>query len=125
MKTTGKFLPPYFMRINGVIIPTPETCSIDEYDLDSADSGRPESGVLIRDRKRAKLGRYQCKWSDLKAQEAWTLRTMLLPEQFTVEVWMFDQYVARTMYAGDLHWTQRFDSDGIAHIGLQTQFSEV
>lgn len=115
----------YFMRINGVIVPTPDTCDIDEYDLDSADTGRPESGVLIRDRKRAKLGRYQCKWTDLKARDAWTLRTLLLPEQITVEIFMFNQYVTRTMYAGDLHWTQRFDSSKIAHIGLQTQLSEV
>lgn len=115
----------YFMRINGIVVPTPDTCDIDEYDLDSEDSGRPESGVLIRDRKRAKLGRYQVKWSDLKAAEAWLLRTLLLPEQVTVEILMFNQRVTRTMYAGDLHWTQRFDSGQFSHIGLQTQLSEV
>ena len=115
----------WFLKINGVTAPTPDTGSFDEYDLDSAESGRPESGVLTRDRKRANLARYNLVWTDLTAAEAWQLRTMLMPEQFTVTMLIFDTYVSRTMYAGDRHWTQRFDSDGVAHVDLQCQLSEV
>lgn len=117
--------PTWYLSINGVIAPTPTNGEIDEYDLDSSDTGRPESGYLVRDRKRCNLARYNLAWANLSAQDAWKLRTMLMPEQFTVTVLMFDQYITRTMYAGDRHWSQRFDSEGIAHISLQCQLSEV
>lgn len=115
----------WYLKINGLTAPTPDNGDFDEYDLDSADAGRPESGILLRDRKRANLARYSLKWSNLSERDAWRLRLMLMPEQFTVTLWMFDRPVSRTMYAGDRHWSQRFDSDGFAHITLTCQLSEV
>ena len=44
-----------FLKIDGVDIPTPDSCTLTEYDLDSAQSGRPESGVMFRERVRAKI----------------------------------------------------------------------
>ena len=114
-----------YLYINGVQMPTPDTGTIDEYDLDTADTGRPESGVLHRDRKRHNLAHYPLEWSKLTPQQAWALRNALAPEQFEVTILMFDQYITRTMYAGDRHWAQWFDSDGIGHISLQCQLSEV
>ena len=116
---------PWYIKINGVTMPTPETGVIDEYDLDTADTGRPESGVLHRDRKRHDLARYPLAWSRLRPAEAWMLRTALAPEQIEGTIWMFDRPVTKTMYAGDRHWEQYLDNNGVAHIKLQCQLSEV
>lgn len=118
--------PGWFLKINDAIMPTPDEATFDEYDLDSANTGRPESGVLNRDRKRTNLGRYPFKWKNLTAAQAWQLRAALAPEEVTVTIWMFDRPFSRTMYAGDRHWEQWIDNNtGEAHIGLTVQFSEV
>ena len=115
-----------YLRINGVPMPTPDgPCAFDEYDLDTADTGRPESGVLNRDRKRAKLQRHNLKWSKLSPQQAWTIRNALMPEEVTMTFFMFDRYESRTVYAGDMHWEQWFDNAETAHISLTVQLSEV
>ena len=104
-----------YLRINGVPMPTPDgPCEFDEYDLDTADTGRPESGVMHRERKRAKLMRHNFVWSKLTAEEAWKLRTALMPEEVTKQV-----------NPGDLHWSQWFADGSEAHIKLTTQLSEV
>ena len=115
-----------YLRINGVAMPTPDgPCAFDEYDLDTADTGRPESGVLHRDRKRAKLQRRTYTWSKLTAAEAHKLENALAPEQVTMTFYKFDRYESRTVYAGDLHWEQWFDSGEMPHIKLTVQLSEV
>lgn len=116
-----------FLRINGVPMPPPDAPHTwDEYDLDTADTGRPESGVLHRDRKRVKLQRHNLKWSKLKPQEANLIRNAIMPEEVTATFWMFDHYESRTYYAGDLHWEDWYDDrSGEAHIVLTVQLSEV
>ena len=115
-----------YLRINGVPMPTPDgPAEFDLYDLDTADTGRPESGVLQRDRKRAKLLRHNLKWSKLNPEQAWLLYNALMPEEVVMTFWMFDRYESRTVYAGDLHFTQWMDSSEVAHIGLTVQLSEV
>lgn len=115
-----------YFRINGVAMPNPDgPVTFDEYDLDSADTGRPESGVLHRERKRTKLLRHNFSWKKLTAAEAWKLRTALMPEEVEVTFYQFDRYVTKTMYSGDLHWTQWFANGEEPHIGLTVQLSEV
>lgn len=115
-----------FLRINGIPLPTPDAPHTwDMYDLDTADTGRPESGVLNRDRKRAKLQRHNFKWSKLKPAEAWLIFNALMPEEVVMTIWTFDRYESRTMYAGDLHWEDWYDPSGEAHISLTVQLSEV
>lgn len=115
-----------YLRINGVPMPTPDgPCEFDEYDLDTADTGRPESGVMQRERKRAKLQRHNFTWSKLTAEEAWKLRTALMPEEVTMTFYMFDRYVSKQVNPGDLHWSQWFADGSEAHIKLTTQLSEV
>ena len=36
----------FWMKINGVLMPTPVTCPITEYDMQSADSGRDEAALM-------------------------------------------------------------------------------
>ena len=108
-------------------MPTPDAPhTFDAYDLDSADTGRPESGVLHRERKRVKLQRHNFTWSKLTANEAWLLWNALMPEEVTMTIWCFDRYVSKTMYSGDLHFEDWYDDkSGEAHIKLTVQLSEV
>lgn len=113
-----------FLKINGVPMPTPAECTIDEYDLDAPSSGRPESGYMHRDRVRHDVMRLQLEWKDLTAAQAALLRAALAPTSVAVEIYLFDGVVARMMYAGDRHWTERFDSSKTAHVGLKCDLSE-
>lgn len=59
-----------YWKADGVAMPTPDTCSITEYDLDSAATGRPESGILYRERIRDNLGSYSMTFSRLSVPDA-------------------------------------------------------
>lgn len=114
----------WYWKIDGRIMPTPTKATFDEYDLDAANTGRPESGVLHRERVRHDVVRHNFAFTDLTAEEAWLLRTALAPTQIDVTVRMFDSTETKTMYAGDRHWEQRYDSAGVVHVSLQVQISE-
>lgn len=118
-----------FLKIDGVDIPTPDSCTLTEYDLDSAQSGRPESGVMFRERVRAKIiSLDSLEWSNLSPEEATLIRTALLPLSVSVTVCVPWGETTRTMYAGDLKWEPAFitGGDGVTHKrwNLQTKLSE-
>lgn len=98
-----------FMAIDGVELPTPDTCTFTEYDLDSAQSGRPESGVMYRERVRAKvISLDSITWTALSPEQAVLIRTALLPLSVTVTVRAPWGETTREMYAGDLKWSPAF-----------------
>lgn len=114
----------WFWSVNGVIMPTPDGVTFDEYDFDAPSTGRPESGYMHRERVRANLNRYSLTFTDLSAEQAIQIRTAIMPAQFTATFQFFYGLESFTMYAGDRHWAIRFDNEGIAHINLQMQLVE-
>lgn len=113
----------WFMKINGVIMPTPKECPITEFDIDSEQSGRSESGHMNRDRVRANLGSYDVTWHNLSASEASTIRNAIMPASFTVEIRFLGSTIVRQMAAGDRHWTQEY-TNGQCRADLTVQFTE-
>lgn len=114
-----------FIKVDGVLLPTPDKCTINEYDLDSPQSGRPESGVMYRERVRPKvLAIDSIEWSDLTPEQVILIRTALLPLYVAVTVRVPWGETTRTMYAGDLKWEPAFHRDGTERWNLSTKLSE-
>ena len=114
-----------FMKIDGVTMPTPTTCPINEQDIDSPQSGRSESGDMHRERVRTKVLMIDPTWDRLTTQDAAKLRNALLPCFVSVTVIApWGGTTTRKMYAGDLKWTPDFDRDGTPHWSLQVQLTE-
>lgn len=114
----------FFWRVDGIEMPTPKNVQITEIDLDAASTGRPESGVLHRERVRHDVMQLSMTFDGLTAAQARTIRNAVAPTQVTVQFWMFDELVTKTMYAGDRKWDEWFDNAGEAHISLQLGMSE-
>lgn len=101
-----------FIRIDGVTLPTPVEAQITEYDIDSAATGRLESGYLSRERVRSGLLSLQIVWRHLPSDDAQRIRRALSPAAFTVELMFPGGTAVRTMYAGDREWTPDFTDSG-------------
>lgn len=114
-----------FIEIDGVPLPTPDRCQITEYDLDSAQSGRPESGVMYRDRIRPKVITIDgLEWTGLTPEQVVLIRSALLPLYVTVTVRAPWGETTRKMYAGDLKWDPAFLNDGTERWNLSTKLTE-
>lgn len=113
-----------YLKVDGVLLPTPYKCSVTEYDIDDAASGRSESGDMNRDRVRAKVARYDLEFVNLSAREAKLIRNLIMPVYFNCELRFLGDNSMRTMYAGDLKWTERLDDAKVSHIGLTCSFIE-
>ena len=105
-------------------MPTPKSAQITEIDLDAASTGRPESGVLHRERVRHDVMQINLTFDKLTSQQARMIRNAVAPTQVSVQFWLFDELVTKTMYAGDRKWDEWFDNAGEAHISLQLGMSE-
>ncbi len=105
-------------------MPTPKNVHIKEIDLDAPSTGRPESGVLHRERVRHDVMQLTLTFVNMTAEKARLIRHALAPPKVTVQFWMFDELETRTMYAGDRDWDEWFDDSGEAHISLQLSTSE-
>ena len=115
-----------FIIVDGGTLPAPDACTLTEYDLDSAKSGRPESGVMFRERVRSKLiSLDDISWTNLTPEQVVLIRTALLPLSVTVTVRTPWGDTTCTMYAGDLKWAPAFHRDGEEHWDLQTKLAEV
>ena len=114
----------FFWKVDGVTMPTPKTAQITEIDLDAASTGRPESGVLHRERVRHDVVQLAMTFNALSSSEAQLIRTMIAPTQVNVSFWLFDTLETRTMYAGDRKWDEWFDDSGTPHISLSLNMSE-
>ena len=114
-----------FMAIDGVEMPTPTTCPINEQDIDSPQSGRSESGDMHRERVRTKVLMIDPTWERLSAEQAAKLHNALLPCFIAVTLMVpWGGTVTRKMYAGDLTWTPDFDRDSTPHWNLSVQITE-
>jgi hypothetical protein len=112
-------------KIDGVALPTPTQVTTTEYDLDTAATGRPESGYLHRERKRNNLMECQYTWTNLTESQAAIIRAAVEPPQFLLERKFLGQTVQKTMYAGDRKWDEVYNPDnGEVRVDVQIKFSE-
>ena len=113
-----------WISIDGIDLPTPARCTLQEYDQDAASSGRSEAGYMHRDRVRAKLLNIDnIEWTHLTPENAALIRTALSPVFFNVTVQFVGGPVTKKMYAGDLKWTPDF-VDGTPRWNLSAHLTE-
>lgn len=115
----------WYIKINGAVMPTPITNTVTEIDIDSAETGRGESGFMHRERIRKNVASYDLEWQDLNQSEARTLRDALAPAAVSVEVRFLGRRSLRTMYAGDRNWIEQIHSDGSSTISLTVKLTEI
>ena len=114
----------WWIKIDNVLLPTPDTCPITEYDLDSAATGRAESGYLFRERVRPGLFSCDLAWSGLTPEQANLIRDALAPVSFEVQIRFLGDTITKTMYAGDRKWVPAFLRDCTERWDLTCQLSE-
>lgn len=115
----------WFWKVDGQTMPSPKLpVQITEIDLDAASTGRPESGLLHRERVRHDVMQISMSFDRLTAAQAKQIRNAIAPTQVQVSFWLFDDIVTKTMYAGDRKWEEWYDSAGEAHVTLQLGMSE-
>mgnify|MGYP001018491946 CR=1 FL=1 len=90
------------ISIGGVALPAPVEYEVSLQDIDSENTRRTETGVLVRDRVRAGVYKIQAKWRVTKT-ELKTITDALSPAKFSVT--FFDPTTStsptRDMYSGD------------------------
>lgn len=90
------------ITIGGVDMPSPAAYSVTLQDIDSENTQRTETGLLIRDRVRAGVYRIQVTWQ-VEHPKIKTITDAVAPAKFTVT--FFDPttntYPTKEMYSGD------------------------
>lgn len=98
----------FWCKINGVLLPTPITCPITEYDMQSADSGRDENAQMHITQIRGSLWDADFKWEDLSVEQAILIRNTIAPVEFTVELHFLGSTIFFRGYKGDRKWSPSF-----------------
>lgn len=102
-----------FIKINGAALPAPTTCTISEYDIDSASSGRGESAHMFRERIRENVCKIDLSWNGASPEAAKAIRAAIADAFFEVSVWFLGKERTMTMYAGDRSYNPHFtDNNG-------------
>lgn len=102
-----------FIKINGAALPAPTTCTISEYDIDSASSGRGESAYMFRERIRENVCKIDLSWNGASPEAAKAIRAAIADAFFEVSVWFLGKKRTMTMYAGDRSYNPHFtDNNG-------------
>lgn len=115
----------WYIKINGAVMPVPVSNIVTEIDIDSAETGRGESGFLHRERIRQNVASYELEWQNLNQTEARQIRDALAPDSVQVEARFLGSRTLRTMYAGDRQWTEQIHRDGSSTIGLTVKLTEI
>lgn len=91
-----------YLRINGVVMPAPQTFKIQKADLDSEKTTRSETGFLKRDRIRANVYKIECSWL-IQEADLQKLNMYLSLKEFQAEFYdgTTGNYTICLMYAGD------------------------
>lgn len=102
----------FWMKINGILIPTPAECPITQYDMQSADSGRDESANMRITQVRGNLTDCEVSWEGLTVAEAILIRNVTAPVFFTVSLHFLGETIHFEAYKGDRKWTPAFTREG-------------
>jgi|GEM_PF-4537095 len=102
----------FWMKVNGILLPTPSACPITEYDMQSADTGRDESAVMHITQARGNLRDCDVAWEGLTPAQAILIRNAIAPVAFTVTVHFLGTTISFQAYKGDRKWEPAFTRDG-------------
>lgn len=91
------------ITIDSTTLPTPSVYRLPDYDIDSENTGRVETGVLQRDRLRSEVYKVELEWWGLSDTDVQTIMTAVRPAQFSVTFLTESGNKTKTMYAGDKH----------------------
>lgn len=91
--------------IEGVKMPSPSTYNVKLADIDSANTGRGDTGYLTRERLRADVASIDIAWQFLTTEELNTIKTAISGSEFTVKFFIGGNgeaaYKEAQMYAGN------------------------
>lgn len=91
--------------INNTQMPSPTSYSVKLIDIDSANSGRGDTGYLTRERLRSDVAGIDVGWSFLTTAELNTVKAAISASSFPVRFYVGGTgsaaYKSATMYAGD------------------------
>lgn len=87
------------LKVDGVALPAPHSYTVTLNDLDSADTGRTEDGMLVRQRLRGGVAKISVQWKALSTADCAAILNATAPDQFTVQ-YFFGQTRTAQMYAG-------------------------
>ena len=80
--------------------PSPTKYSLDIQDIDSADTGRGETGHMTRERVRAGIYKLSLTFTNITSDEVLAIKKAIAPEEISVE--LFDgELIQAQMYAGN------------------------
>lgn len=89
------------VKLGGVEMPAPTKYNVKRSDMDASGSGRTETGVMKRNRVRAKVPKLELGWTNLTTAEMQTVLAQTAPDAIRVEYYFGGQLLTEQMYAGD------------------------
>lgn len=89
------------IKINNHTLPTPNSLSIPQFDVDSSDTTRNEAGYLQRDRVRQGIYKIELGWQNIKSSQANEILNLIKPSSVNVTFPSPNGNVTKKMYAGD------------------------
>ena len=88
------------VRFGDYTPPTPTEYSLDVQDIDSSDTGRGETGYMMRERVREGIYKLSLAFTNITSDDVLAIKEAISPEQ--LEVTLFDgSSVTVNMYAGN------------------------
>lgn len=88
------------VKFGAYIPPAPTQYSLDIQDVDSAETGRGETGHMSRERIRAGIYKLSLGYTNLTSEEVLKIKQAISPEEITVELFYGDTVTAQ-MYVGN------------------------
>lgn len=88
------------LTIDGVALPAPNEYQVSLSDLDSEDTGRTETGLLVRARVRGGIAKITAAWQALSTADCAKILNATAPDRFEVRYFFGTEQVAG-MYAGE------------------------
>lgn len=98
------------IRFGSYTPPTPTSYSVDIQDIDSADTGRGETGVMNRERVRAGIYKVSLTFTNITSDDVLAIKQAISPDK--VSTYLFDgEQVNADMYAGNRQLTLKSVDD--------------
>lgn len=101
------------LKVDGTALPAPHSYTVSLNDLDSADTGRTEDGMLVRQRLRGGVAKISAQWQALSTEACAAILNATAPDRFTVD-YFFGETRTAQMYAGTRSAELRAARDGQA-----------
>lgn len=90
------------INVNGTRLPTPSVYRVSRQDLDSANSGRNERGILLRDRVREGVIKVELEWRAINNSQATLIINAVKPSKMGVTLLVEGRQQSFQMYRGDI-----------------------